>query len=371
MRVDTDNPRVSAALVRIRRLLLEHSGFVADDLIVRERSGQFSCAIGRDEHVAGRLLVSYPMRLAVPMHELTLGEEGGALMALDGFESLRPVHRELLECWLVLVNETRKMSGAREVLPSAAVKSPELKTHLAVGAPGLRRAGTATDDSIRRTIVEWHSASVPGRQPGDPPRLYLYSLKNLVNHHHTGAPQGPFDGRTGVVTSASSDSVETYENYGDLDAFQALVSMGFVPRDAPMVHSIPLDFEDTVFGRVRVLGKARRGSAVKEPPRAPRLTPTSGGLDIAHLTARPGNRAATVVFLSMALQSERHTSPRPAMQAAEDLLDRIAAANIEFYRELDRLLARPDVRNGTGKVMLELLAGMSQTQRRILRQHWG
>lgn len=371
MRIETDTPALEAALRRIQALLLEHSGFVADDLVIRERDGIFSSAIDQQEHVAGRTLVSYPMKLAVPMHKLTWADRADLMEPVDGTDMLKPVHRDLLQAWLMLVNETGKLRRVREGLPSAGVEDETLRAHLAAGGHPVMDTPVASTRDLQRTVVDWHSTSVTASEQGGQPGTYLYHLKNLVNHHHTGAPQGPFDCRTGVITSATSSRAETFENYGDLDAFQLLVAMGYVPRDAPMVHSIPLDLDDPVFGRVRLLRKARRGSWQTPPPTAPLLRPTPEGLNIAHLTARPGNRGATVAFLAMALQASHRATPQAATAAADALLDSIAAANIDYYRELDRLLGQPDVLAGTGHTVHALLREMSAAQQRTLQAHWG
>ena len=110
-------------------------------------------------------------------------------------------------------------------------RRPAVRHHLAdAGYPALREPNT--DEAVRQTVIAWHSSGA-GTAPDGSQRWRLIPLKHLVNHHPDGADQVPVPGRTAVATSATSDAVETFENYGDLDALQLLTFFGYVDRSAP------------------------------------------------------------------------------------------------------------------------------------------
>ncbi|TXH43230.1 MAG: hypothetical protein E6Q90_07445 [Actinobacteria bacterium] len=370
MRVESDQADVAAALQRMAATIRAEGGFVADDFTVRVRDRQLSCAIADQPGEAGRLLVSYPTSLQVPMSVLAWADNPNAMELADPSAPAprgrlgRP-QRSLLEDWLEIINAVDRVAHVRASVPEHAIADPAVRHHLAdAGYPALREPNT--DEAVRQTVIAWHSSGA-GTAPDGSQRWRLIPLKHLVNHHPDGADQVPVPGRTAVATSATSDAVETFENYGDLDALQLLTFFGYVDRSAPLVHSVPVEVESPAVGRVVVRWRAPRNPRAAEARDVPEIAPLDGevgGLAIRHLTIRPDNRARVAAYLSMACQSIGGLEAPRARREGEGILDSILAANEAYYQGLDRLLA------ASADPFLPLVE-VSLLQQQRLREMWG
>lgn len=367
MRVEAERADVAAALTRMATSIRAEDGFVADDFVVRERGGQLSCAIDAHPGEPGRLLVSYPPRLLAPMHLIDWADRPDRMELADPAaisQALTTPQRQLLDDWLILINAVDRTAHVRAAMPSYAISDGPLRHHLAdAGYPAMR--DTPTDADVRETVVTWHSMGAgPGPDGGQ--RWRLIPLKHLVNHHPTGAGQNPDPGRTAVATSTTSDANETFENYGDLDALQLLMTFGYVDDSAPMVHSVPVAVESPALGQVVVRWRAPRNPRAEVARDVPVLAPVAddGGIELRHLTIRPDNRAPVAAYLAMACQSIAGMMPGPAAREAESILDAVVDANLAYYGRLDALLtASPEP--------FIPLAEVSLLQQQRLRAMWG
>lgn len=379
MIVETGNPDVQESLSRTVEIITGQGGFVANDLIVREDNGELSCAIAEQPGVADRLLIDYSPTLTVPLDTITWTDAEDLLEPLQWPDHLSQPQQQLLEQWLTLVNTTGKIARIRQVLPRFAVTDWDLRHHIAqAGFPSLRTMPEPT--RAKSIMVSWHStsSSAPIDHDAEPQASgvtnteRLIPLKHLFNHDPEGAAQVPRPGRTAVVTSRYSDQRGTYENYGDLDALQLLVSFGYVDSRAPLVHSVPVSVEVPQWGRVNVEWRAPRYAVTTDD--APSLAPTEDGLTIRHLTARPDNRPRLVRLLALAGQSARGLSPGQASAAAEALIDSVAEANEAYYDRLDELVVEAMRRAGLSSSMPTVLtdvAAVSLLQRQRIRRFWG
>lgn len=384
MQVDAESPEVAIALRRTAATIRAGGGFVADDFTVRERCEQFSCAIGEQFGVAGRCLISYPTALTVPMHLLQWADRPDALELADPAAARRILSRtqwRLLVDWLIMVNAVDRLAHVRATMPRFRVVAHTLRHHLAdAGYPSIREA--FTDEDVRECATAWHSMGA-GLAPDGTQRWRLIPLKNLVNHHPSGSEQMPEPGRTAVITSAASDGTETFENYGDLDALQLLMNFGYVDHSAPVVHSVPVEVESPAIGRVVVRWRAPRnprGATARDVPEVSRLgtpgaqSPSAGadstpddeasGIELRHLDFRADNRDQVASYLAMACQSLTGQSAEAARREAESILDAILAANQDYYRRLDELVA-------TSAQPYTALAEVSLLQQQGLRSLWG
>lgn len=382
MRVQTEIPELAEHLHAIESTLRANDGFVADDFTVREHSGQFSAAIAEHIGESGRLLVSYPPELRVPMWHVQWADSKDSMEPVGGLDGFTVAQRTLFEHWLPLVNATRRLSHVRTSVPRFAVDSWPLRHHLAdAGYPVMRTSPAELDP--RETVIGWHSSGGSGRaQPegeqNTGPRWQLIPLKHLVNHDPTGANQDPVPGRTAVATSASSSESGTFENYGDLDAMQLLMGFGYVDSRAELVHSVPVVVESPELGKVAVRWRAPRygrdvdGDAAVAPVSrlardVPSVTDEDGQLTLRHLTMRPDNRESVARLLAMLLQSRAGMGSEASRAAAERLLDDLLASNLDYYRRLDELVAATAGNAG----ILAMVAEVSLRQQERLERMWG
>jgi hypothetical protein len=413
MRVETERAEIAAALQRTAAKIRAEDGFVAADFTVRESGGHISAAIGERFGEPGRILVSYPQQLTVPMHVLEWVDRPDAMELADpdaARAALTPPQWRLLVDWLVLINAVDRMSHVRASMPRFALADPSLRHHLAnAGYPAMRKP--PTDAGVRETAIAWHSMGA-GQGPDGDQRWRLIPLKHLVNHHPTGADQNPDPGRTAVATSTTSDATETCENYGDLDALQLLMGFGYVDGATRLVHSVPVEVESAALGRVVVRWRAPRNpraEAARDIPTLSRLgteprgenhvadtagpdssasgqhgEPTSShlvtpgeptkqrpapkgrshGIEVRHLTFRWENRTRVAAYLAMACQSLAAMTADDARSEAEAILDAILAANQAYYRRLDELVV------ASAEPFLPL-AEVSLIQQQRLVELWG
>lgn len=365
MRVEVSHRETASALVNTADAIRANGGFVADDFLVREVDGHFSCAILDRIREAGRPLVSYPPRLTVPLSAITWSTSDDALEPVAGLGGLTTVQREFLDDWLTLVNVTGKLAQMRSLIPNLAVNDVSLRLHLAhAGYPDLAEpSGAATaHDALIRT----HSLRMPPQKDGAGETWRLIPLKHLLNHHPSGAEQLLQPSLVTVSTSATSDEIETFENYGDLDAMQLLMLFGFVDDASPLVHSIPTAAVGSSLGCVRVIGRAPRNPRPGHLQNVPNLTPTTDGFQLGHLTLRQRNRESLVGYLAMALRARTGCSRRTAVMGAEDILDQLAQSNLDYYRRLDELAAPA---TGTDPI-LAMIAAVSRRQQERITAMW-
>jgi len=405
VQVESEDAAVSASLHRIAGLIRGTGGFVADGFIAREQEGQFSCAITAELRSPGTTLVSYDPQCTVPMAGISWRDDPRVLEPSWVPPELDHTQRQLLDEWLVLVNQTHKLNRVRSSLPRFTVTDWPLRHHLANGGyPTMRNKPELNE--LRRIAINWHCRSDRSAQTTSPRTresnesdvdganagMSLIPLKHLVNHHPQGAHQAAIAGQVSVVAGPIPGTDETFENYGELDAMQLLLGFGFVADFAPMVHSVPVSV-DSVIGPIVLEWLPPRGNAPPSTQDVPIFRPSLEGLKIHALSVRETNRERVRDLLAMALQARGVRSAEIARSKAEKVLDDVVAANLTYYSQLDGLvisqlqrLSRPDNdRSGRSTLIGDLpelpasaeedtlrsLAEVSLTQQQRLRAWWG
>ena len=401
MIVEAETAGVAEAIFSLASTVRTNDGFVSETFIVRESGGQFHAAVDQRREPQGRVLVEYAPEIRPRIYAVDWADDADALVPTAGLETLSQVQAQVLEAWLSLINATGRLAHVRRQLPALACADWALRHHLASGGhPEIRKPPTLA--AAMDTVIAWHSgassdhqerareeqlnvASAAARSIGAlipdnrRHRWHLIPLKCFVNHHPDGAAQRPIPGKIAVAAATPTDTDETFENYGDLDAFQLLMNFGYLDNAAPLVHSVPVEIESAHLGRVVVRWRAPRnprGGAIARD--VPMLRPTDEGLELRHLTARPGNRERVASFLAMAARARAGLSPSNARAEAEAMIDAIAQANLDYYRRLDELVVEamatpaPPIVEGFGTPeILPTIASMSLLQQQRLGRFWG
>jgi hypothetical protein len=356
VRIESDDAEVAACLADMAAAIEGAGGFVADDLVVRCRHGELSCAVAEQAGVPDRVLVDYPRALAVPLHEVAF-VGGPDRLSIDPATAPRdPVQRRLLERWVELAERTGKVDRARARAPEVAISDAAVRRHLAdAGYRAL--ASPPAVDAARQVAIRWHaqvgrSSGAVGGAALPTQERWLIPLKHLVNHHPTGAPQRGGTRGVGVVTSASSDDVETFERYGDLDPLQLAVLLGYVDVGAPVVHAVPATV-DSVAGPVTVASRRHRATGDDPAPDVPHLDAEAEGLRLRHLSFRPGGRARVVGYLGLAIRARAKVPEAAASAAAEAVVDDLVAATDRYHAELEALLPEPAARTRCERQLAE------------------
>lgn len=370
MRVSTKNQAIEGQLHRMAALVVEGGGFVADDFTVHERDGFLWASIGDQIGVPGRLLVRYPRSVTVPFDDLQWTQDWEALELAEEPQGLTPLQRELLDSWLSIINEGRKMRALRQQLPQYTLSNEGMRKHLADGQ-FLEMTAPETPEPLRTAICRMHSLVDKSAAESDSqrPATRLIPLKAFVNHAPHGAAQhGRGFGQDVIVqTSRTSNSHETFEDYGDLDALQTAVQLGFVCAEAQVVHMVPTQIEDPVLGTVEVAHMVSRKVAPRRRD-IPAIELKEGGLTLNVMTARPDNYARVREILGMPYQS-RGLDRIQAIQAAEALMRRVAQVSRDYLAELERL-GRSAQLNGDRSAVVENLIQAADLQVRSLETWW-
>ena len=155
----------------IEATLQDHGGYVADDLIVRERGGQFSCAIGTRYGEPGRILLSYDPALRTPLSRIDWASDG-SLRPTGGLTGLTTPQRALLEAWLELVLHTGKLEQVRAAYP--IFPSPRGRCVSISRQRVSPLLAESTDVDVRTQLFRSHSALARGHGI---PRLFPHSAQ--------------------------------------------------------------------------------------------------------------------------------------------------------------------------------------------------
>jgi hypothetical protein len=345
MDVETSDSTVAEHLTAIASVVRASGGFIARDFTVHEHRGDYWCSIKDQPAVAGRLLVDYPAELTIPLSHIDWADNATELVPVGGLARLSLNQRELLERWLALMNSGNRMTKVGQRLPRHAIADPEVRVMLAdAGYPGFDIDELSSPvRAIRQDVVSWHSVREHGPKDQDgrgSHGLRLIPLKQLLNHHPRGAPQLGLRRRDGVAvtTGSNSSAKQTYENYGDLDALQLLMSFGYVDDTAELVHSVPVSVDGGPLGRVSVVARAPRKPRAVRARDIPVLSRSGGETTIRDLAIRPGSRSRARALVTLAMRSSGELNESAAARVADDFLDSIVAANLDYYDRLITLL---------------------------------
>jgi hypothetical protein len=340
MLVESGKPEIERALSNTASLIQSTGGLISDRLIVREQDGHFSCATTTGTP-AGEILVQYDPQLTVPMHRVEWLEDPESFIVARAPDDIGEVQRQLLDEWVLMVNSADKLRRVRQSLPRFVINSWPLRHHLAAaGYPYMRERSDLA--KLRKIAMNWHCRSMETNEP-DPltgeqiPGMGLIPLKHLVNHHPLGSRQMAVKNKVSVAASVIPGTDETFENYGNLDAFKLIMGFGFRSEVEPLVHSVPTSFEHDS-GSIHVEWTAPRAIRGARRQDVPQLRADEGVLRIHDLTFRPHNRERTTAFLQMALIAHVGNDMPSAMRLAQETLDAIVAANLKYYRTLDDLV---------------------------------
>lgn len=343
MRVATDNSAIANSLQEMARLVVAGGGVVADDFTVHERDGFMWASISEELGVADRELVRYPQSVTVPFDDIVWESDFDSLVPTQPPTHLTEIQQGLLGSWLSIINSGRKLAALRRMLPSYSLTDEATRKHLAEGRH-LETHSPDGPDQLHNAMCMMHAQAGMHPQPDGTVTqtrsrrsANLIPLKAFVNHDPSGSKQHRRRYGTDVVvlTSATSNETQTFEDYGDLDAMQTAINMGFVCRDARVVHMTPTHIEDPLVGIVRVNRAAPRKHR-KGAQDVPVVQATEDGLALSVLTARPGNYHRVLALLSMVYQSKGLSTTR-ATEAAEALMVGVAEDTRNYLLELASL----------------------------------
>jgi len=359
---ETDDSLIKESVLETAQIIRSNGGFVAEDFTVHYSEGNFFSSIKDQIGIPDRVLVHYPIHLAVPLSEIEWSDDPQSMEPYSTPTTLDANQLRLLDLWVTMVDHADKLNMIQTVVPDFAIRNSELRAALFnLGFPKFAEVPQPQD--AKKTLISWHSF---GSRKGDEAKKRLIPLKMFVNHHHSGAKQSLPEPGIHVLTSSTSNSEQTYENYGDLDAMQLLTGFGFVDHDAPVVHSTPLEVESSM-GVITVNARSWRYPPKKLGTQALTwMQKDDGSVSLRHLAIRPDNRHSTVTYLSMGIQSLSGSTAEAAQKEAERLIDEILQINQNKYSQVTE--AVPLEESGTHSAAM--VHEVCEIQVRNLVQWW-
>jgi hypothetical protein len=329
---ETDDSLIKESVLETAQIIGDNGGFVAKDFTVHYSEGNFFSSIRDQIGTPERVLVHYPMHLAVPLSEIEWSDDPQSMEPYSTPTTLDANQLRLLDLWVTMVDHADKLNMIHTVVPDFAIRNSELRAALLnLGFPKFAEVPQPID--AKKTLISWHSF---GSRKGEEEKKRLIPLKMFVNHHHSGAKQSLPEPGVHVLTSSTSNSEQTYENYGDLDAMQLLTGFGFVDHDAPVVHSTPLEVESSI-GVITVNARSWRYPPHESGRQALTWNQSDdGSVSLRHLAIRPDNRNSTSTYLSMGIQSLAGSTAEVAQKEAERLIDEILQINQNKYSQVTK-----------------------------------
>jgi len=360
--VETDDSLIKDSILETAQIIRNNGGFVAEDFTVHYFDGHFFSSIKDQIGTPDRVLVHYPMHLAVPLSEIEWSDDPQSMGSYTAPTTLDANQLRLLDLWVTMVDHAEKLNMIQTIVPDFAIGNSELRAALLnLGFPKFDEVPHPQD--AKKTLISWHSF---GSGRGDQSKKRLIPLKMFVNHHHSGARQSLPDPGIHVLTSKTSNSEQTYENYGDLDAMQLLTGFGFVDHEAPVVHSTPLEVESSI-GVIAVNARSWRYPPQESGRQALTwIQSDDGSVSLRHLAIRPDNRHSTVTYLAMGIQSMVGSTADVAQKEAERLINEILQINHNKYSQVIRVLPLEE----SGKQSATMVREACEIQVRKLVQWW-
>lgn len=263
MRIDSDDPAVTAALTRLRETVQVGGGAFHPDMTVIARGGDLAVTVppGTD---SDERLIQVPAACLPDLDGIAIGLDGEALVVERDSSDQPATARAALDGLLELYNACNKAALWRAACPWLALaRDPEVLAGLAdlrAANPKVRAyrdmVGQGQWDELlvdsflgtRMFRLKPAAESGSGADAGAPTPVLL-PIVECLNHHFDGRPYQTTVDDDGVYRLwAHADrplwnSDECFVLYTLLDPVDSLLFYGFVDDSAPVLHSCPATLE--------------------------------------------------------------------------------------------------------------------------------
>ena len=349
MRIAADHPDAREAYAKLAGLFERHGGWLSPGLVVHQHGGELWAS--SETAAPGDRLMSIPTPLLVPITGLAWHDADELALRDDG-SRLSPVQHEVLDAKLRLYRSTGKLAWARRHLPGLALAADDpLRGNLARRCPQFDWPEDAATAFLRTRCLRLEADGL-----GQP---VLFPIGDTLNHPPEGRPLQVHPERgVRIRRGGPAGDAQCYLRYWSGDALDLLLNFGYADLQTRCSHSLALEIESPVLGRLAIHRNARRPA-----PELPRVEYRPGQLGLSHLSfdsARPGRSLALLRIVLGGL-------PLPASQREALALDAhaaLVAANLDAWREMQRQAQNPP---GDRRLPVhDLLVAVAEHQQRLI-----
>lgn len=292
MRVETDSPALTQALLHLIDLMVGADATVHPGLRITETDGQLSAWADGDGHELMRI----PTKTLVPIDGVMWSDEP-PLRLLSIPENLNPLQVDVLQACTEVMAAAGTWERFRLTHPRATVTDPQAIAIIQSLHPAFSHATSAAAMLKTRTIKLALDDSAP--------TSYLMPMLDLVNHHPSAPAYIRDAGCLSISTWRTDARGECYVSYGSArDVLGIALAYGYVDTNITRVNALPGEYTMPGGATLRLV----RGSL-------PDITHEPDVLTVIGAAFDPGDSRVQRTTLEEPIARHLQSQGAPALQA--------------------------------------------------------
>lgn len=327
MLIESDDPIVRQCLESIAQNVLANGGEIHRNLCIHHEGPRLwiSCQRAFD----GETLLRIPDALFIPVSQLQWHDQQGVLSYTGDVALLSQIQRHMLDAMVQLYNATDKIQRIASCFPDALLRTDPALLAL------VQQARPKTELSTKNLAEQFICTrlSSQNNEDSEETRDYLMPLIDMLNHHPFAPKYQRNEAKDWVipVQHPVDGTEECFVRYQKGDSFANALWHGYFENAPRYLSSVQCEFTDAIAGKVVVHGVHYERRKLN----APLVQRRDDGLDLYSIILDPETLPALRTFLGLALRSkDRSLSQAQAEQHTDGLIDRIIAANRDYFLKL-------------------------------------
>lgn len=249
-----ENPALEKVLSELLTLIIEHGGYVSDNITLMEEKGELRILSDLPEENNDVLIILTDACLP-RIEEFMITVQGDELIAIAKSSDVEESHIAAMGLMMNIYNITNKLAKHRETSPWLALKkSPEIMGKLYEArfeAPKIKQyyeqyESMEYNGLLIDTFLGSRTLAVNPNGGGDSYRC-LMPFIDFLNHFHASSGYQITNDKLPALLIRNSvpivGSQECFVRYTLMDAMDSFLTYGFVDSNAPFVRSVPLRFD--------------------------------------------------------------------------------------------------------------------------------
>jgi hypothetical protein len=400
--IETDNAALEKRLLDLIDLIEEGGGATHSNLLIRAQGGGLSVST-QAPMTDGREIIRLARGILLPSDQYTMRISNDAFtLEIPDNSLLSDLQKRLIACMVDIYNETDKARSHKKYSFAAAVSDyPLVVEYLNRGRTFSEEYKTWASGRFKDLDKEsldalWADSFLKTRHLGYTDHLRMGNVSVLMpvidflNHHWNGASfsvgQGLRPGDLIITNKQSiSDTGECFAFYGPMDALDTLVRYDFMDAGAPVVRSIPLEFDMLQGWKLKVssvTGAMNAKHLPKQYEDLRRYIPIMS-IDkenkiftVSHLfipiegSPNALRRSLGAAMWSLQQQGDGIQVPEGFTKEWTETLEReVLRQNVEYYQELPVVLDKAVQGSGSDHFVLNSLRDLARVQLDKLKRY--